>query len=103
MQIDREAVERELAAVRNQGAQAQQMLQQAANVLQQALGAEKALNAMLTILDKTDEDADVDKWVDVSALREEHREIEREIEAAVTGKPRGTSARKNGHAEGATQ
>lgn len=44
MNIDRTAIERELSAVRAQ-------LQQAAQVLQQAIGAEKALNAMLTILD----------------------------------------------------
>lgn len=93
MQIDRSVIEKELAGVRSQAAQAQQVLAQAQTVIVQAAGAEKALNAMLAILDMEEPP--------------KQSEGDDEIEAALRNqnppKPRGTSARKsNGHAEGAT-
>ncbi|GAA4108855.1 hypothetical protein GCM10023067_04710 [Aminobacter aganoensis] len=50
--IDRSHVERELEAVRAQGREAQAMIQQAANVVQQAIGAEKAFNSVLKLIDE---------------------------------------------------
>jgi len=107
MQIDRPTIERELAAVRAQA-------QQAANVLQQATGAEKAFLAMLTILD-TEDAEDIAKR-EADAIRDERVNNHNAMAEALADranaaevaspKPRGTSARLNGgkpHAEGATQ
>ena len=89
MQIDRSVIEKELAAVRQQAAQAQQMRAQAESVIVQAAGAEKALAAMLAILD-------MDEPEEMSERDRAHAKVQ-----AARTKPRGTSARK--HINGATQ
>ena len=87
MQIDRAFVEARLAEVRAQG-------QQALSLFQQTQGAEIMLNAMLKHLDEAEAQADA-QANEAASLGADYRAPFRE-----PLKPRGTSARKNGHAEG---
>lgn len=62
MVIDRALLERELESVLEQQ-------QEAARILQQTIGAEKAFRALLSLLDKEDEEAKPE-FVDMTGVKE---------------------------------